>query len=192
MMPTLNDPNFRTSGRNVPAGSAQDTTKYMPWRAPGNAPTSDACGLAGGTWFAQTLGGDFNATQYAKLGDKGSVVLPPRDTCVVWLRGQVAHPTWYIRANHGEITPHTGRLPCHGSSLCCLRLCDVTRCAMAGGGYSYRLCPYKAGVNVTEECFQQMPLDFLPESRLVWMNGSSLDFKATLVNVGTTPPGSMW
>ena len=35
-----------------------------------------AAGLAGGTWDAQTLGGDFNATQWAKLGDKGSVVLP--------------------------------------------------------------------------------------------------------------------
>ena len=59
------------------------------------------CGLAGGTWFAQTLGGDFNATKYAKLGDKGSVVLPYRPTGVVWKRGETVHPTWFVRANHG-------------------------------------------------------------------------------------------
>jgi hypothetical protein len=41
MKPTLNDPKYRTSGRNVPAGSPQDSTKYMPWRSPGNAPVSD-------------------------------------------------------------------------------------------------------------------------------------------------------
>lgn len=55
-------------------------------------------GLAGGTWFAQTLGGDFNTTKYAKLGDKGSEVLPYRPTGVVWKRGGVAKPTWYLRA----------------------------------------------------------------------------------------------
>lgn len=161
MEPTLNDPKYRTSARGVPAGSPQDATKYMPWRSPGNAPVSDPCGLAGGTWFAQTLGGDFNQTQYAKLGDKGSVVLPYRPTGTVWRRGSVQRPTWYIRANHG-------------------------------GGYSYRLCKYTPGVNVTEKCFQQTPLAFLPDARLVFDNGTSLDFKPTLVNTGTTPKGSMW
>ena len=161
MEPTNNDPKHRTSGRNVPAGSAKDATKYMPWRAPGNAPVSDPCGLAGGTWFAQTLGGDFNTTKFAKLGDKGSAVLPYRPTGTVWKRGSAVKPTWYVRANHG-------------------------------GGYSYRLCKYKPGVNVTEACFQQTPLDFLPSSRLVWMNGTSLDFKPTLLTEGTTPKNSMW
>jgi hypothetical protein len=51
-----------------------------------------------------------------------------------------------------------------------------------GGGYSYRLCKYERGVNMTEACFQQTPLDFLPTARLVWMNGTSLEFNATLVN----------
>ena len=101
MAPTNNDPKHRTSGRNVPAGSAKDATKYMPWRAPGNAPVSDPCGLAGGTWFAQTLGGDFNTTKFAKLGDKGSAVLPYRPTGTVWKRGSAVKPTWYVRANHG-------------------------------------------------------------------------------------------
>jgi len=161
MQPTNNDPNHRTSNRHVAPGSAADTTKFMPWRAPGNAPVSDPCGLAGGTWWAQTLGGDFNTTQYATLGDKGSAVLPYRPTGIQWQRGGVGKPTWYVRANHG-------------------------------GGYSYRLCKYQPGVNVTEACFQQIPLDFAPTSRIVWRNGSSAQFTPTLLSEGTTPKGSMW
>lgn len=61
--------------------------------APGR---SDPCGLAGGTWNAQTLGGDFNTTKWATLGDKGSAVLPYRPTGVVWKRGGVGKPTWYV------------------------------------------------------------------------------------------------
>lgn len=85
-------------------------------------------------------------------------------------------------------------------------LAVVTACRR----YSYRLCKYTPGVNVTEgailfytlqvgasivrtqwcvamvhrnaACFQQTPLDFLPQARLVWMNGTSLGFNATLVN----------
>ena len=53
--------------------------------------------------------------------------------------------------------------------------------------FAHRLCKYKPGVNVTEACFQQTPLDFLPSSRLVWMNGTSLPFKPTLLTEGTTP-----
>jgi len=161
MKPTNNDPKYRTSDRNIPAGSPKDSTQHMPWRAPGNAPVSDPCGLAGGTWNAQTLGGDFNTTKWATLGDKGSAVLPYRPTGVVWKRGGVGKPTWYLRANHG-------------------------------GGYSYRLCKYAAGVNVTEECFQQTPLDFTMESRIVWRNGSSVPFAPTLLSKGTFPEGSMW
>ena len=90
------------------------------------------------------------------------MVLPYRPTGVVWRRGGVAKPTWFIRANHG-------------------------------GGYSYRLCKYTPGVNVTEECFQKTPLDFVANgSRMVWKNGTSLAFSPTLLSVGTTPPGSMW
>ena len=98
---------------------------------------------------------------YAKLGDKGSVVLPYRPTGVVWKCGGEGKPTWYVRANHG-------------------------------GGYSYRLCKYEPGVNVTEACFQQTPLDFTNESRIVWRNGSSQAFTPTLLSEGTTPKGSMW
>ena len=36
------------------------------------------------------------------------------------------------------------------------------------------------------------PLDFEPESRIVWRNGSSVAFKPTLLSEGTFPKGSMW
>ena len=77
----------------------------------------DRCGLAGGTWFAQTLGGDFNTTKYAKLGDKGSAVLPYRPTGVVWKRGEIVHPTWFLRANHGGGT-HTLTVCLHVGCRC--------------------------------------------------------------------------
>ena len=149
-LPTNNDPRFRTSARNVPAGSKADSTMHMPWRAPGNAPVSDPCGLAGGTWNAQTLGGDFNATKYAKLGDKGSVVLPYRPTGVKWQRGGVAKPTWYIRANHGGGTsvPLLTRVHSDFFGVTGARLLTPI---LPAAGYSYRLCKYQPGVQLTEE-----------------------------------------
>ena len=42
---TLNDPKLRTVSRNATAGSAEDIYRHNPWRAPGNAPVADVCGL---------------------------------------------------------------------------------------------------------------------------------------------------
>jgi hypothetical protein len=53
--------------------------------------------MAGGTTVAQTLGGDFNTTKYAKLGDKGSEVLPYSPSGTVWKRGGIGEAGWYIR-----------------------------------------------------------------------------------------------
>jgi hypothetical protein len=63
--------------------------------------------MARANWFMMTraptgaAAGDFNTTKFAKLGDKGSVVLPYRPTGTVWKRGGVGKPTWFVRANHG-------------------------------------------------------------------------------------------
>ena len=35
-----------TMNRWAEAGSANDTYRYNPWRAPGHAPVNDACGMA--------------------------------------------------------------------------------------------------------------------------------------------------
>eukprot|EP00040_Diaphanoeca_grandis_P011897 m.60909 g.60909 ORF g.60909 m.60909 type:complete len:403 (-) comp22904_c0_seq1:338-1546(-) len=63
-----------------------------------------------------------------------------------------------------------------------------------GGGYSYRLCA--ADQALTEECFQQTPLQFDPTAQLlVWNNGSltfPMNTKGVYVDEGTYPPGSMW
>eukprot|EP00911_Craspedida_sp_UC1_P002602 UC1_evm1s1927 len=38
---------FRTVNLNATPGTPEDIYKHNPWRAPGHAPTADACGLAG-------------------------------------------------------------------------------------------------------------------------------------------------
>lgn len=64
-----------------------------------------------------------------------------------------------------------------------------------GGGYSYRLCP--ADKETTEDCFQQMPLDFVGDTQ--WLQfGDGMDttnrteIKASQTSVGTFPAGSQW
>ena len=64
-----------------------------------------------------------------------------------------------------------------------------------GGGYSYRLCKKVKGKEVTEECFQQMPLDFATDSTTIkYYDGSRkpFDIKATTTDEGTYPKGSQW
>jgi len=60
-----------------------------------------------------------------------------------------------------------------------------------GGGYSYRLCP--ASEELTEECFQKHPLDFVPEkAALLFADGGRLSIDPVHVNEGTYPAGSQW
>jgi hypothetical protein len=62
-----------------------------------------------------------------------------------------------------------------------------------GGGYSYRLCPRTE--NLTESCFQRMPLDFTGLSSLRWdgLNGKQIWFNATTIAGDyTTPTNSQW
>ena len=101
MNATLNDPKYRTLNRHVPAGSADDWTKFNPWRAPGNAPVFDACGRAGGSAHPTSGHGEFSDTKYAKFGDLGSRVLPRYPTGTVWEAGSAVETMQSIRANHG-------------------------------------------------------------------------------------------
>jgi hypothetical protein len=60
-----------------------------------------------------------------------------------------------------------------------------------GGGYQYRLCPKSE--ELTEECFQKMPLPFATATqKLRWANGTEVEINASLVSEGTTPLGSTW
>jgi hypothetical protein len=74
--------------RNATAGSPEDIYKHNPWRAPGTAPVANACGLAGGTPWAQegVEAGDYTKTKYAHHGMSGTE-LQPLDTGVVWTIG---------------------------------------------------------------------------------------------------------
>lgn len=56
------------------------------------------------------FGGIYVNTTHAKLGDRGSEVLPPAPSGTVWKAGSVVEVSWTIEANHGggyqyRITP---------------------------------------------------------------------------------------
>ncbi len=98
--PTNNDPLTRTLNRGAKAGSAEDVYRFMPWRAPGSAITSDPCGIAGGSPIKQGNGGEYNPTQFARQGDRGSG-LPSQPHGVVWRAGSEVNTSLFIKANHG-------------------------------------------------------------------------------------------
>lgn len=168
---TLTDPKYWSVGRDAIPGSDMDIYKHNPWRAPGSAPVMDACGLAGGSFSRQSgaEAGDYVETKYARHGDVGTEVLKPIPgyTPPTYQIGGTAEVTWQVRNNHG-------------------------------GGYQYRLCPLPEGnfEDLTEECFQQHPLDFVQdEQAIVFPNGSLLKLRpeqTTFVSEGTMPPGSTW
>jgi len=101
MKATNNDPKSRTVNRAAEAGSEEDWTKHNPWRAPGHAPVFDPCGRASGSYKATGGKGEFTNTEYAKLGDLGSQVLPKYDTGTVWEAGSVVETMTSFRADHG-------------------------------------------------------------------------------------------
>mmetsp|Transcript_25476 Transcript_25476/g.76811 ORF Transcript_25476/g.76811 Transcript_25476/m.76811 type:complete len:367 (+) Transcript_25476:40-1140(+) len=101
MNATNNLPAHRTFNRDVPAFSKEDVYRWNPWRAPGNAPVFDSCGMAGGGPQHQSGEAKYTSTSYAKQGDLGSKVLPPAPTGVTWTRGSNVTVKWSIRANHG-------------------------------------------------------------------------------------------
>lgn len=167
---TLTNPLYWSVNRDAEPGSPNDIYKHNPWRAPGSAPVMDACGLAGGSYSHENgaEAGDYIKTKFAQHGDAGTKVLKqlPNYTRPTYKRGGTAEVTWHIRNNHG-------------------------------GGYSYRLCLLPDNfTDLTEECFQQNPLDFvIGEQAIVFPNGTLLRLRpeqSTFVREGTTPTGSMW
>eukprot|EP00729_Bicosta_minor_P011101 gene11101-15820_t len=76
---TLTDKKYWSLNRDAVPGSSLDIYKHNPWRAPGAAPVSDACGLAGGSHSRKdgAEAGDYVQTQFAQHGDVGTEVLKP-------------------------------------------------------------------------------------------------------------------
>jgi len=101
IQPTVNDPKYRSMNQKAVAGSPEDIFYFNPWRAPGKAPVSDACGMAGGSDIERFNAGAYKTTVYAQQGDLGSKVLPPRPTGTVWTAGSVHKTRWQQAALHG-------------------------------------------------------------------------------------------
>jgi len=60
-----------------------------------------------------------------------------------------------------------------------------------GGGYHFRLCP--AEEELSEDCFQRHPLDFVQDQQgIIYKNGTVLPISGTFLRDGTHPAGSMW
>ncbi len=109
---TICEPHLRTintHGADDPkgpnrCGGPEDWYYYSPWRAPGAAPVLDSCGMASGhlpPTPKQNFGGAYVNTTHAKVGDKGSEVLPPAPSGTVWSAGMSYEVSWTIEANHG-------------------------------------------------------------------------------------------
>ena len=99
--PTNNNPLTRTMNRDSVAGSVNDTYRWNPWRAPGFAPVTDACGMAGGSPRAGDGAALFESVPYAKQGDLGSRVLRKGPPTATYKAGSTVEMAWGIRYNHG-------------------------------------------------------------------------------------------
>mmetsp|Transcript_65346 Transcript_65346/g.108536 ORF Transcript_65346/g.108536 Transcript_65346/m.108536 type:complete len:413 (-) Transcript_65346:395-1633(-) len=157
---------YWTMNTHAIEGAVNDSYRYNPWRAPGTAPVVDPCGQAGGKYKQTPMGGDsvFFTTNFSKMGDLGSKVLPPTPGPLPkWRLGSDVQVAWGMRFNHG-------------------------------GGYQYRLCP--ADAELTEECFQRTPLDFVRDAHaIMWKNGSLRHIKGMFVDDSVCPvkpKGSTW
>jgi len=162
-------------------GSEEDSYRYNPWRAPGYAPVIDPCGQAGGEIKGQNIGGDSIYTE-TKFAKMGDLGSK--------LPPSVNKTQWtageYVEVGWGVLYNH-------------------------GGGYQYRLCKLDTPGGLTEECFQQTPLEFdVTGQTLVWNTksvpgntsitpavpkGGTLRYPVphpVFVNTGTWPKGSTW
>jgi len=160
---TVCDPKYRTVNRNATCGADDDWYYYSPWRAPGSAPVFDSCGMAGGHRPPDGgFGGIYVNTTHAKLGDKGTEVLPPyHDAGVVWGPGATVEVSWTIEANHG-------------------------------GGYQYRLCPAGETLDEECFRRTPLEFVGKQSLRWGGVNGTQIWFDGTYLSEGTTPEGSTW
>ena len=153
----------------------QDLINTYPWAAPGRAPVYP-CGNLGGapTGCDEDGVGSFGdccgdvCGRFA-MGDMAENYEWPSMPITEWNSGSYQEVAWYVSANHA-------------------------------GGYSYRLCkiPEEGISGLTEECFQQTPLEFAGDVQWVEYNkdrgnpGTRTKITANQTTVGTYPEGSMW
>ena len=169
MNATLCNPLHRTYNRDAECNTAADTYRYNPWRAPGNAPVFDPCGMAGGGPKQQGGEAKYTTTKFAKQGDLGTKVLPPAPTGIVWPAGGIATTKWSIRANHGG-----------GYQF---RLCPASE-PLTEACFQRTPLEFASAVHRLEWADT-------PNATLNTPPGSTT-INATLVSTGTTPAGSTW
>ena len=170
--PEMSQPEVTCTGQ---AGANHDNYKRYPWQAPGTAPVFGPCGSMGGMPLGCDNDGEgsfgdccsSNCDTFA-LGDNAENYLWPDMPVTEWVAGSYQEVAWYVSANHA-------------------------------GGYSYRLCKVPDGgiSELTEECFQQNPLDFVGEQQWVQYakdrkTGKRTELTALQTTEGTFPEGSMW
>jgi len=156
----------------------------FPWVAAGRAPVYGPCGCGGGNpdggctgkkleeeLFGDCCGGHHSGEQEGCGGYAFGFNLETLDFAEpivsTWKRGESEMVVWYVTANHW-------------------------------GGYSYRLCkmPDEGRMYLTEECFQQTPLQF--DGSKQWLKSKDFDddgwreIEAKRITEGTFPPGSEW
>ena len=157
-------------------GSDGKYEKY-PWQAPGTAPVYGPCGSLGGAPNGcnnDTLGsfGDCCPSTFCDtfaLGDNAEAYAWPEMPITDWRAGSFQEVAWFVAANHA-------------------------------GGYSYRICKMPEGGigSLTEECFQENPLEFVGDVQWVtygregpWTSVRE-ELRAQQTTEGTFPEGSMW
>jgi len=142
-----------------------DWTSHNPWRAPGSAPVYSPCGIGGGNPDGCPVGGAEGQCP------GGGYAYGPAAEDVEF--PDVITTEWKLG---GTAEVGWGIVANHG------------------GGYSYRLCKVPEEGVVTEECFEQMVLDFNGDMQWVQYgeDGEKVEFMANRTRTGTFPEGSQW
>lgn len=159
----------------VGQAGAHDDDKKFPWNAPGTAPVFSSCGRLGGHCGNHHDGqGDFgdccsdHCDSFAN-GKNAEEYNWHHPPVTEWKAGSTQEVAWYVSANHA-------------------------------GGYSYRLCKMShddIDHPISEECFQENPLDFVGDVQMVQygkdrVSGHRTEVQALQTTQGTFPEGSMW
>ena len=157
------------------ADNDPDEMAKKPWSAPGTAFIYSPCGTLGGAPNGCNDDGEGEFGECCgdscgkfAMGDNAENYEWPDMPITEWTAGSFQEVAWFVHANHA-------------------------------GGYSYRLCKMPNGgiSEVTEECFQQTPMEFVGneqwvEYRIDRDTGKRTKLQALQTHSGTYPEESMW
>lgn len=152
--------------------ATNDPFQWNPWRAPGFAPVMDPCGMGGGARW--------NATDFANYGTIGNDGEPPAGYRSGWKGTE-------LPVSQDQQWWHAGSV---------VEVSWSPFIANHGGGYQYRLCP--ADSDLSEECFQRMPLQPATRNQYIQYHGNYGEAQthtridAVHLTEGVHPAGSTW